>query len=99
MADSPDAELRKLFRDAYRSAERASRAVNIAVDQAQLADLLNYVDEQLVEKPCDHTTRHTDRWAESHGVNSAELARGLWELGGYCDCEIVVNVQPGEIFG
>ncbi len=97
--DSPDKELRKLFRDAYKNAERASRAGLIAVDYEQLEELLDYIDEQLGEEPCDHTTRHAERWAESHGIDWAELAEGLREFGGCCDCEILLNVEPEEIFG
>jgi Protein of unknown function (DUF2695) len=99
MADSPDTELRKLFRDAYKSAERASRAAPITVDCEQLEDLLDYLAEELGKQSCDHTTRHAEQWAESHGIDWAELAGGFQELGGYCDCEIVLNVQPEEIFG
>ena len=97
--DSPDKELRKLFRDAYNEAERAPRAALIAVDHGQLEELLDYIDEQLGEEPCDHTTRHAERWAESRGIDWAELAEGLREFGGCCDCEILLNVEPEVIFG
>jgi hypothetical protein len=99
MSNSPDKEWRKLFRDAYKSAERASRAALIAVDYEQLEALLDYIDEELGEEPCDHTTRHAERWAESNGIDWAELAEGLREFGGDCDCEIVLNVEAEEIFG
>jgi hypothetical protein len=97
--DSPDTEWRKLFRDAYKSAERTSRATVLAVDYEQLVDLLGHLDEALGDQPCDHTTRHAERWAESHGIDWAELEAGLQEFGGVCDCKIVLNVQPEEIFG
>ncbi|OYL17688.1 DUF2695 domain-containing protein, partial [Streptococcus pneumoniae] len=55
--------------------------------------------ERLGEQPCDHTARHAQRWAQSHRIEWETLAEGLQEFGGYCDCEIVMNVEPEAIFG
>ncbi|MCV7125949.1 DUF2695 domain-containing protein [Mycobacterium lacus] len=98
MATPPDKERRRQLRDAYKNAESAARTSLIQVDQYQLQQLLDHVDERLGAEPCDHTTRHAEQWAESHRIDWSALAEGLREFGGYCDCEIVLNVQPGEIF-
>ncbi|MCV7195916.1 DUF2695 domain-containing protein [Mycobacterium angelicum] len=99
MATSPDKERRKQLRDAYKRAEREAGPKLTQIDYEQLEDLLDYVEEQFDEQPCDHSTRHAERWAESHHIQWAELAQELQEFGGYCDCEIVMNVEPEEVFG
>jgi len=48
---------------------------------------------------CDQSTRHAVSWAESEGLEWTDLAGGIEELGGYCDCEIVMNVHPDDVFG
>jgi hypothetical protein len=99
MATPPDKERRKQLRDAYKNAERAAREALMTINYEQLEDLLDYLDEKLSGEPCDHTTRHSEHWAQSHGVEWPGLAEGLQEFGGYCDCEILMNVEPDMVFG
>ena len=40
----------------------------------------------------------TDGWASVNGVDLSRLHVGLEEYGGYCDCEVVVNVHPDDVF-
>lgn len=99
MTTPPDKARRRFLRDAYKNAERVARTALLTIDQDQLEQLLDYVDERLGEQPCDHTARHAQRWAQSHRIEWETLAEGLLEFGGYCDCEIVMNVEPEAIFG
>lgn len=99
MTTPPDKARRRFLRDAYKNAERVARTALLTIDQDQLEQLLDYVDERLGEQPCDHTARHAHRWAQSHRIEWETLAEGLQEFGGYCDCEIVMNVEPEAIFG
>ncbi len=99
MTTPPDKARRRFLRDAYKNAERVARTALLTIDQDQLEQLLDYVDERLGEQPCDHTARHAQRWAQSHRIEWETLAEGLQEFGGYCDCEIVMNVEPEAIFG
>jgi hypothetical protein len=93
----PDRDRRRFLRDAYKNAERAARSALLPIDAEQLDALLDYLDEKLGDEPCDHTTRHAERWAATHGIDSARLDEGLQEFGGYCDCEILANVDPAAI--
>lgn len=99
MATSSDKERRKQLRDAYKQAEREAGPKLTRIDYEQLEDLLDYLEEQFDEEPCDHSARHAQRWAESRHIAWAGLAPELQEFGGYCDCEIVMNVVPEEVSG
>jgi hypothetical protein len=37
-------------------------------------------------------------WAEREGVDLERLHEGLEEYGGFCDCEVVMNVDAYEVF-
>jgi Protein of unknown function (DUF2695) len=90
---------RKRLRDAYENAERVARTALMPLDADQLSDLVDFVDARVVADGCDHTRRFTEQWANDHRVSSDRLAEGLEEFGGYCDCEVVMNCDPDEVFG
>ncbi|MBY8872344.1 DUF2695 domain-containing protein [Micromonospora sp. PLK6-60] len=68
------------------------------ISEEQLTALIGYVDERVVTDGCDHTTRFAELWAERNPVDWARLGAGLAEFGGYCDCEIVMNCAPEDVF-
>jgi hypothetical protein len=98
MASKDEQARRKALKDEYLRAERASQAAMLPMDEAQLESLLTFVDEAVERAGCDHDYAATDEWANSNGVAAAELHTGLAEFGGHCDCEIVLNVDPDEVF-
>jgi hypothetical protein len=64
----------------------------------QLNSLLDNLDERLVDEGCDRTLRLTREWAADHAVDAAALEESLAHFGGYCDCEVLANVEPESIF-
>ena len=52
---------------------------------------------------CDHTLRFTKEFAEMHDLCFEDLSRILGEMGGYCDCEVLLNSQflipPEDVIG
>lgn len=59
----------------------------------ELGDLFDYLDEKLGVHDCDHTPKLTVRFLDNHQLNSAKVLPWLEEQGGYCDCEILANVE------
>jgi hypothetical protein len=47
-------------------------------------------------RSCDGTLRAAQEWAHGAGVGWPRLRRELEENGGYCDCEVVLNVFGGD---
>lgn len=89
---------RKRLKDQYLCEEQVARASRMPLDRAQLESLLAHVEGAVERDGCDHSRKATDDWASSRGVNLTALHAGLEEYGGYCDCEVVMNVHPGEVF-
>ncbi len=90
---------RRQLRAAYRNAERVARIALMPITEQQLGVLIGFVDERVVADGCDHTTRFAEQWAGRHSVPWEQLAEALAEFGGYCDCEIVMNCEPADVFG
>ena len=58
-----------------------------------LAALFDHLDEQLIEKGCDHTPRITVAFLRDKELEVASVIPWLEEFGGYCDCEVLANVE------
>ena len=58
-----------------------------------LAKLFDYLDLQLGEEGCDHTNKMTKTFLEEQQLNSESILPWLEEYGGYCDCEVLANVE------
>ena len=98
MASEDQEAERKRLRDEYLRAQQAASAVRMPLDRVQLDALLDRVDAAVVANGCDHTLAATDAWAVEQGIGLERLHEGLEEYGGYCDCEVVMNVDADAVF-
>ncbi|MGY1673372.1 DUF2695 domain-containing protein [Geodermatophilus sp. SYSU D00710] len=73
-------------------------AALLPLDRSQLDALREHVESLLEAGACDQTRRATDAWAARHGIALDRLHEGLEEFGGFCDCEVVMNVDPAVVF-
>lgn len=66
------------------------------VSPVQAASLAAAVDGRLRTRGCDHSLRAARDWAVAQGLRWADLRTRLEGNGGYCDCEVLLNVIPPE---
>ncbi|WP_104524549.1 DUF2695 domain-containing protein [Blastococcus atacamensis] len=99
MTSEAEKARRKQLKDDYLRAEQAASAAFMPLDRPQLESLLEHVDAAVAADGYDHSPRAADDWARQHDVDLDRLHEGLTEFGGYCDCEIVMNVDPEAVFG
>lgn len=64
----------------------------IVLTKLQIDKLTGYVDRKIRKEGCDHTRKWTFEWAKRNNVNFNDLIDALDENGGYCDCEVVLNI-------
>lgn len=57
--------------------------------------LRRHLDQRIDDMGCDHTLALTRRWAMREGIDPGRLASWVQARGGYCDCEVVLNLTPG----
>lgn len=69
------------------------------LSREQLTALVEFVDSHVLDEGCDHTLRHTERWVREQRLAWKPISAALEELGGYCDCEVVMNCDPDDVFG
>ncbi|NVB85255.1 MAG: DUF2695 domain-containing protein [Kofleriaceae bacterium] len=84
---------RKRLKQELREQQRraALRALPLAIPELEaMFDMLN------VELPlhgCDHSRRLTQSWLLRRGHDVEAVFAWLDEHGGYCDCEVLANVE------
>ena len=76
---------------ARRETDEAESRMPISLDD--LTDLFDHLDLQLPNKGCDHTSRITEAFLRNKKLDVATIVPWLEEYGGYCDCEILANVE------
>jgi hypothetical protein len=62
------------------------------ISRPHLAELFAHLDGALKEG-CDHTSRFTVAFLRSRGLPEATILPWLQDYGGYCDCEVLANVE------
>ena len=78
-----------------RSPSTTSDRLRIAVlpiTVAELNALLGYLQRELAESGCDNTLRIASNWLGERNHDIAAVSTWLRERGGYCDCEVLLNV-------
>jgi hypothetical protein len=59
--------------------------------------LRQFVDEKVHSEGCDHTHRFTAQWAALQGIDWDDLLDILEAHGGFCDCEVVMNLNEEKV--
>jgi len=91
-------ERKRHLKRAFREQEHAAARAAMVLDEDRLSQLLDYLDVELAEKRCDDTLRLTRAWADERGVDPDALSVSVAHFGGYCDCEVLANVDAETIF-
>ncbi len=84
------------LRNSWKRQETEHLLGSIPMTQADLRALFDFLDREDAP-PCDHTLRETLVFLRQRGVGPERVVPWLREHGGFCDCEVIGNVE--EIFG
>ncbi|MAS94474.1 MAG: hypothetical protein CMO55_14840 [Verrucomicrobiales bacterium] len=76
----------------------ADRLVRMPLDEGELDDLLDWLDAEIEAKGCNHTHELTRKWLSTNGHPVVRVVGSLMALGGFCDCEVVMNVETEGIY-
>ncbi|GGF22396.1 hypothetical protein GCM10011518_34510 [Flavobacterium limi] len=58
----------------------------------QVTELCIFIENQIEKNGCDHSLKNTFEWAERNEINKADLIDVLECNGGFCDCEVIMNL-------
>lgn len=77
----------------WREQERAGARAEFPLPVADLRRMFDMLDQALGQHPCDHSRRLTEAWLAAQGLDPVPVLEWLAKHGGYCDCEILGNVE------
>jgi hypothetical protein len=92
MSSKSEIARRKLLRQEIEKHARAEAEAKMPISKQQLASLFDHLDHAL-SQGCDHSHRHTQEFLRSQALPESTIIPWLGEYGGYCDCEVLANVE------
>jgi hypothetical protein len=94
MPDKNETERRKQIARELKLSAREDFENSLPMNRENFKCLFNYLDEQLTDNSCDDTLKLSVTFLQSLKIeNIEEIAEWLEENGGYCDCEVLANVE------
>lgn len=94
MTDKSDKQKQKELREEYKRKQREEFENSLPMGRMLFTDLFDFLDERLSEQECDNKLTLTKAWLEVNSPENAdEVIRWLREHRGYCDCEVLMNVE------
>jgi|GEM_PF-1926134 len=76
----------------------AGRSVRMPLEEDQLESLIEWLDAEIQSRGCAHDHTLTREWLQQHGIAPTRTIGTLMALGGFCDCEVTMNVEPDGIY-
>jgi hypothetical protein len=86
-------EAQKKLKAQWRDQQRSANLATLPLPVAELKALFTMLDVEFARQGCDHTRRLSRAWLESRGHDVDQVFAWLDTKGGYCDCEILANVE------
>ncbi len=92
-----DKTRKKQLKHAWRDDERQRARAAFPLPLAELQAMFDMLDRELPLHDCDRTRRLTQAWLESKAHPVAAVFAWLDQLNGFCDCQILNNVEQHVI--
>ncbi len=94
MPDKNEKERRKQITNELREKAHEDFEKSLPLSRDRFKDLFDFLDNELTDNSCDHTLKFTKAFFSTKDLdNFDETAKWLNEKGGYCDCEVLGNVE------
>jgi hypothetical protein len=93
MPSVEEKQRRRAIAQQLKAAQAASLQTNMPLRGEQLEELFDYLDSKLTENGCGNTLYHTEQFALERTLPFQSLKVWLEAEGGYCNCEIIANVE------
>lgn len=97
MPDKEEKARRKQIQKELQEKAQAEFEKSLPISREDFQNLFDYLDESLEENNCDNCLTLTKQFLETNQIqNIEEVENWLKENGGFCDCEVLYNVE--ELF-
>ena len=88
-----DKARKKALKSEWRERERQAFLAHLPMPVSELRAMFDMLDIELPRKGCDRSRRITQAWLTSRGHDPEPVFAWLDTQGGFCDCEILANVE------
>ena len=92
MPSQSEKEKRKELLNRLKVVEKNKFLDFLPIDKQQFQDLFDFLDNEL-EEGCNHNFQITEKYLNSKNLPISKILNWLKENGGYCDCELLFNVE------
>lgn len=93
MKTSEEKDRQKQLKAELKRKEKENFLNSLPMSTDRFEELYNYLDEQLQQEGCDDTLSLTESYLDEQGIEHEKVVSWLEENGGYCDCEVLANVE------
>jgi len=94
MPDKSEKERRRIIAKELRQKAKDKFEKSLPLPKETFQKLFDFLDEKLTENNCDDTLKYAEEFFENNNIeNSNAVIDFLNENGGYCDCEVLNNVE------
>lgn len=86
-------DLSKVKKEALVQKWEADQSNGYILTEENVQELFEYLEEQLDDFCCNHTLHHTEQWLKDN-ISKEKIQSVIAEIidmGGYCDCEVLLN--------
>ena len=84
---------KKRLKEQWRDQQRKAAVAAFPLPFPELKAMFDMLNAELPRKGCDHSRRLTEAWLRTRGHDVKHVFTWLDSEGGFCDCEILANVE------
>lgn len=77
----------------FKNKERDEFKNSLPFSKETFEELFDYIDEILEAHGCDDTLKYTKEFLQKNNLPLEKSIEWLEENGGYCDCEVLANIE------
>ena len=72
---------------------KAEQSKKYILNKTSVRKLFAFLKKELSTEPCDHSLKKTETWIDAHcpPEKKESIIREITEMGGFCDCEVLLN--------
>lgn len=94
MPDNSDKERRKIIAKELRQKAKENFERNLPLAREKFQNLFDFLNEKLAENHCSDTLKYSEEFLVLNKIqNNQDVIEWLNENGGFCDCEVLSNVE------
>ena len=91
-----DKKAKKAFRKEFEENEKKAFIDSLPMKETDFPPLFDFLDNELSANECQEDFSSLKKYCEKENLNFDALSEWFKKHGGYCDCEIIANVE--ELF-